>query len=361
MKLLYVGSVVLLVTGALMGCASNAPVESPTGGPLSTDEASPSLPGPPVGQGAVIVATIPIPNDGPVAYGADSVWVDDRADGLVEDGVPAGILYRVNPASGEITAEIPGVVGGYVAVGEGAVWLVTLAGDLDVVTRVDLENHAVTMVGISTEPDPEPEGIAIVGGGVWVANNHPGTVVRLDPQTYELTASIQVAPAGDGGPQSAATNGSSLWVAVPREEAVVRIDPAAERVAARIELPASNPGSASMAADQHAVWVTNGGESTASNVVFRINAETDTLEAAIDVAGTGVDVAIGFGALWVVTESPTALVRIDPQTNLVTGRLLLPAQAGSSFEGRLAVLGLAIGDAAIWVRVDDALLKVEPE
>lgn len=115
-----------------------------------------------------------------------------------------------------------------------------------------------------------------------------------------------------------------------------------------------------MAADQHAVWVTNGGESTASNVVFRINAETDALEAAIDAAGTGVDVAIGLGAVWVLTESPTALVRISPQTNLVTGRLLLPAQAGSTYE-TLVVPGLAIGHEAIWVRLNDALFKVEPE
>lgn len=73
----------------------------------------------------------------------------------------------------------------------------------------------------------------------------------------------------------------------------------------------------------------------------RVDLATDRVTH-IDVGARPADVRVGFGSVWVLTDVPTtALIRLDPTTNAIVGRLALPlrptwpihSQSGSTRSG----------------------------
>jgi hypothetical protein len=84
--------------------------------------------------------------------------------------------------------------------------------------------------------------------------------------------------------------------------------------------------------------------------VTRIDMRTARTTARIHVPGVALDVAPGFGSIWVTTV-PGLLLRIDPKTNRIVARLHLND----------AVWMTAGGD-GVWVldRVNRSVLRVNP-
>ena len=64
-------------------------------------------------------------------------------------------------------------------------------------------------------------------GAVWVSNLKDDTVVRVDPKTFEVVATI---PVGDE-PKDVVTHGGFVWVVNSKSNTVTRIDPETNRVA----------------------------------------------------------------------------------------------------------------------------------
>ena len=90
---------------------------------------------------------------------------------------------------------------------------------------------------VATIPVPSTGGIAIGAGAVWVANNGPHTVTRLDPRTNAATATIEIGdPTIDPlhGPTYLAFSHGSLWVldGTANCGCVHRIDPETNRIVA---------------------------------------------------------------------------------------------------------------------------------
>src|SRR4051812_42413274 len=67
----------------------------------------------------------------------------------------------------------------------------------------------------------EPRAVAVDENSVWVANRADGSVLRIDPGTNKVLASI---PAGRE-PYGIAVGAGSVWVANRGDGTVVRIDP----------------------------------------------------------------------------------------------------------------------------------------
>lgn len=57
----------------------------------------------------------------------------------------------------------------------------------------------------------EPAAVAVGDGSVWVANPQEGTLLRIDPETTQITATIPVA----GGVRGVATGDRTVWVTNP--------------------------------------------------------------------------------------------------------------------------------------------------
>ena len=309
-------------TGTLRARAARRPVTPPP---------PPPAPVPAAGR---VAATIPVGrNPGFVVAGEGAVWVKNLGEQTVS---------RIDPATNAVTATIPIGAGafGYLAAGEGSVWATN--NDANTATRIDAHSNAV----VATIPVGEnPQGIALGFGSAWVANHRAGSVSRIDAATNRVAAVIS-GPALCCSPQAVATTPGGVWVAVPDPDKrhVVRIDPATNQIVATI--PVGEAGGRFAVADDGGLWFATGG-----SAVVKIDPATNAVMARTpDVGGTAFGAAAGLGAVW-VTDPGRAVIRLDPLTSRVVGELRI---SGAAFP--------AAGFGSVWVSSDstNSVVRVDP-
>jgi YVTN family beta-propeller protein len=172
-----------------------------------------------------------------VVAGLGAVWV----------GNWEGPLYRLDPGTLEVVADVRGVDCRALAIGPGGVWLVETFDKT--VTLVDPETNAVRAsipVGVR-----EPSGLAVGAGSVWLTDLAEDRVWRLDPVRHSVIVSI---PVGNG-PTAVAATDQAVWIANRFGRSVSRIDPATNEVVATIDL-GREPRA--IAIRRGSVWVTVG-------------------------------------------------------------------------------------------------------
>jgi streptogramin lyase len=295
--------------------------------------------------GSRIVATIPIPTDGPAIVAANAVWVVDREGETANaDDTPNGSIFRVDATTNAVTDQIKGVAGGQATFGFGSIWLAAFA--FNAVFRVDTTTRHVSRLPSGPSDDEGPAGVATTATSVWVANHHGGTVAQFDPGTGEVVRSVQLVAPGPGGPQNMVADGAELWVELAGANAVAQIDTTTATILRQTTVSGGACGG--IASDPAHIWVASG--QCGRQLVSAIDRQTNQVSE-LTIRGTPNDVAIAFGSVWVTTNSPPRLVRVDPATRTVVGSLELPA----------APWNIAVGADALWVRVDGSLLRVVPQ
>ncbi len=189
-----------------------------------------------------------------------------------------------------------------------------------------------------------PRDVAVGAGGVWVTVNdfsegHPETnsLLRIDPATNEIVATIPVSSAGH-----LAVGADAVWTIdfIDGEDVLVRIDPGSNQVVATVPVGRL---AFDMAVDASGVWVTRDIDSRSGEVI-RIDPVTNEIVARIPVEGRIRDVVVGEGGVWVVDSTSTiqeepSLIHIDPATNQVVTRI--PGLAG---------LEVVAGGGLVWVQ-----------
>jgi DNA-binding beta-propeller fold protein YncE/tRNA A-37 threonylcarbamoyl transferase component Bud32 len=136
-----------------------------------------------------------------IAVGAGGVWV------LGDPNDP--MLWRIDPATGKLTATIPlPFAPTDVAVGDGAVWVTSaLANTL---ARIDPSTNRVT----AAIPAGKGAGAVAVGGGsVWVADQVGGAITRIDQRTLRVINTITL---NCGFPVDLAVADGVVWAAARR-------------------------------------------------------------------------------------------------------------------------------------------------
>jgi YVTN family beta-propeller protein len=286
---------------------------------------------------------------GPLAVGEGAVWAmsDDKAT-----------LMRIDPARNAIVARIKVDPPDTAAAGDGAVWLSNPS--YNTVTRID---PATNTVAATIPVGPQPQGIAVSPGAVWVANaggfadaGGP-SVSRIDPVTNRVVATIPVGPKGACCAQHTDLIASprAVWVALANGNSIVRIDPATNRVVATARV--GYPPCGYLAADRTGVWFTDpcsGGtpsvQKAAPDAVARVDSGTNKLTTRLDDAHP-VGLQIAFGSVWVATSSGN----VD-QIGLRSGRLVARLQVGGEPER------LGVGFGSVWVNDDfGRVLRIEPQ
>jgi len=156
----------------------------------------------------------------------------------------------------------------------------------------------------------KPRGVALAGGELWLTEEDVGTVVRVEPASGSIAASIAVGVR----PEGPAAGPDAVWVPNWASDSVSRIDTQSRQVVAAI---AVGQGPTDVAVSGTSVWVAN----EKSNSVSRIDAITNHVTATIATGGRPVAIAASEAAVWVEDFGTNRIWRIDPRTNQVVATI----------------------------------------
>jgi streptogramin lyase len=235
------------------------------------------------------------------------------------------------------------------AVGRGG----RLSKVVSVRVRVRAPRTPPTLVAARPIPVPPQPGVpAVAAGSVWVPSTASGTVARVDPATRAITAGVAAfAPTTSGltcAPfvacqymNTAVAAGEDLWVGCDACGQVARIDTAANRVAARVAVP---PRPGGLAIGGGFVWAFH----TLAPTVSRIDPATGAVSTFSVPGVEGAGIAFGRGSVWLLSSArPSAVVRLDPQTLAVQGRI--PLNPAGQQHPLKEAWGLVGDDTRLWV------------
>jgi hypothetical protein len=201
-----------------------------------------------------------------------------------------------------------------IAVTPRSVWIA--AGGL--VVRVNpTTRRRVVVPGIGATQPPVVR-LTAAAGAVWATTTAARQLLRIDPRTARVAASLQV-PA-----QGIAADARAVWVvccsAGARRGQLTRVDPASSRVVKAIRLP-GHPQAVGVGPS--GVWVRDAG-----GLVLRVDPASNRVVATIrlrprppETGEPGGDVVVTKEAVWVSDPAAATVWRIDPRRNQVTDDL----------------------------------------
>jgi len=294
-------------------------------------------PAPELPPGGTLVATLVHPSAHDVVAAFGSIWISSG---------PGGTVARIDPTTDFVTAVItlpdPATM---LAVGEDSIWVTSAPGNR--VTRIDPATDRV--VGSLISGERGALGITVFDGYVWVANHNgdpTGSVAKIDPAKMQVVDLIPVGDEPDAGPTSIVSGAGSIWVGVQNINAVVRINPSTDTIVATIP---DRGACREIVADDHGIWVAGG--CVAGPGVTRIDPATNAVTEVSNASGNSPAIALGGDSVWYGTTN-NFLGRINTTTHRVVGRLKLPGPAWTAT--------VAFGFVWIADREDGLLFKVKP-
>jgi DNA-binding beta-propeller fold protein YncE len=407
--------VAFLIAAVVVGCGrgpGNIDARDGERGAAATNEETTALEGDrsaaetvqePVGLDVKVVS--PGQNYVPAGFGEGSLWATDLGTcndtGSSATSTSAGsasatagtcalpantLLKRLDPETGEEVAEIS--LKGFSAniteatFGAGSVWVSSTSGEAGVVIRVDSEtNRVVDRIPV---PVNSPTSLAYGHGSVWIASSGHDTVSRVDPQTGEVAAKIEV---GRGAVDIATDESSGdVWVASVSEDRkqLSRVDPATNRVVAEVPIAAHSRygGAQSVAVGEGSVWV-----QSVDGKLFKVDPATNKVTATVSLGNSSSHLAVYGGAVWatyqvgfkqagcentseasasVATFDPGCtesewrvidqehLARVDPRTEQVV------ASGGIGPASKVGFGRLVAGGGYVWFASGGGLARVAP-
>ncbi len=313
-----VGGVALLFGGSETGDVSSGPTPSTTVAPTSPPATSPTTSLPPSMTNA---AVMPVQGmfelSAEINLGTGGAYVLDVAitPGWVWAVVQDEDLYRMDSATGSIdtTISLPSLTFANIEVGDSALWVLHGAA----LTRIDPETAEVTgSIEIESGALRGSQGrtrqLAVGLGGVWVVAGN--RVLRLDEDNIEITGELPLS----AYPSGLVIGADSVWVLVyqPVVEAysVLRIDPTTLEIVATIPLPGSvfHPiYGTPMTYGHDAIWINASGLS-------RLDPKTNQVTIVFNDPNCCGPTAVGFTSASIIAagllENKTVIVIVDPDT-----------------------------------------------
>ena len=328
---------VVVVAGLVFRPSAN--VGAPTPSPSASSSAS-AAPSPsrrsarPFPSAIVVQPTDAIPIAGTIALATDgtSVWTFTAT----------GTLVRIDPTTNTIAASVtlkPATDAYQALAGDRAGLWVT---DWDDNTLRRFDSRTLKPVA-SINMGAKPKGVLVTSDAIWVAVTRGGTVVRVDPKTNLVAATISVGPAGPSGPNWLARGSGSIWVGIPNNSTVVRINELTNAIEATIAIPGQASPCGGVAAGSTAIWVTS---CDGGNLVTQIDPLTNEVVATIDLSRRSYSFALIGDRPW-ISPLNGQIVRLDPVAHEVD-RVISP---GIGFVGGGDVV---VAAGSVWVAEDTA-------
>jgi streptogramin lyase len=215
-------------------------------------------------------------------------------------------------------------------------WLFFSSGSLyapsgDTVAKIDAKTNKI---GDPVNGVSQPcGGMVNAFGALWSPQCGNGTLVRIDPKTLKIAASINTGVSRAHG--AIASSADSIWLLTDDKTTLSRIDPEQNLVVGEIRLMA---GCESLILAEKSLWVA----CPSRNKVMRINPATNVVDEAITVSAQPISLSAGEeGAIWVLCRKDGKVERIDSKTNKVAKSIELevPDADGS----------ITFGEGWLWV------------
>ncbi len=231
----------------------------------------------------------------------------------------------------------------WMAVTEDSVWVAS--SPKNAVVQLDAKTNKV---GRSATVGKPCSGLAYGFGSIWSPSCSEHKLVRFNPATGAIEATIDAAPADSEG--GITTGAGSVWMVTDKKGVLSRIDGKTNQVVKTIEVPA---GSVACTFGGDAVWVS----SPDQDVVARVDPKTNQVTDKIAVGKAPRFMTFGAGSAWTLNQGDGTISRIDAVT-----RKAINIEAGLPGEGG----EIAFGEGAIWAtlfgfpitKVDTATNKV---
>ena len=262
----------------------------------------------------VIMRSFPV-GDAPVSVSVgEDVWVANGG---------TGTLSRFPERDPDAASEIE--VGGrpsQLSVGGGTVWVAYPVG------------HAVTSVAEVDAEQAEfevgrtPSAVVADGDGAYFAALDDGAIWRVDDQGPRRFVELD-----EGFPSALALGFGSLWMTDVVHDQLIRLDPDSGEITARIDV---GTAPTAVAVGEDSIWVANFNDAT----VTRVDPNTERVQGRpIAVGGKPGGLVEALGFVWVTRPEDDSAIRIDLDTGLWTAEV---------FKVGKGPTGIAAGD-AIWI------------
>ena len=152
-----------------------------------------------------------------------------------------------------------------------------------------------------------PRGLASGAGSLWVADQESGSLLQVDPSTFQVEERIPVGV----GPTGVAIAAGYIFVANTDERTVSVVDPEARRV---VETVVVGNGPAGIVADgEDRIWVANSVDATVSEIdLSEIDVGEISVTETYPVGERPIALAVGAGAVWVANEADATVSRVVP-------------------------------------------------
>lgn len=282
------GAILLAIVVALGGCGQSTPTP----------------------KGPRVVATLRVgTTPGVPVVGGGFVWVPNSAEGTIS---------KIDPRAERVVDTIR--VGDPAQLRERG----CLAPDI----------HAVPVGSFGVRLCDVPSALAFGAGSLWAARGDGPAIVRIDPGSDQVLATIPFT----GQPFGLAFGPSGLWVTDWLNDSLSVIDPTQNRVITT--RTGFGGGPAGLLVTPNAVWVSD----SQADLVLRIDPHSLDVLARIPVGRLPLALAYVGGAVWVRNEKGSSVSRIDPATNQVATRVPV-----GFFLGRDGQDGIGVTSHGLWV------------
>jgi DNA-binding beta-propeller fold protein YncE len=179
-----------------------------------------------------------------------------------------------------------------------------------------------------------PSALAFGAGSLWAARGDGPDIVRIDPRSDHVLATIPLA----GQPFGLAFGPSGLWVTDWLNDSLSRVDPEQNQVVATHA--GLGGGAAGLLVTSDAVWVSE----SQSDLLLRVDPHSLGVVARIPVGRLPLALADLGGAVWVRNEKGSSVDRIDPAQNAVVTSIPV-----GFFLGRDGQDGIGLTSRGLWV------------
>jgi streptogramin lyase len=191
---------------------------------------------------------------------------------------------------------------------------------------VRLDPHTLRTSAIKVGPNPE--GVAVAAGSVWVTGFDNGTVTKVDPKRRRVVQTLHLG----GVTAGLAVARGALWVGFGREAtSIARID---LRTGETRRVEVGHKTSDRLATDGRALWV------SAQDTVIRIDLKTESVVGRFPRGGTFAQGTLASDRkIWIPNKERNTITRFDPVTN----------RAVSSIGAGPGAIAAAAGFGSVWV------------